>query len=511
MEGLYFLGIFSGNPPKADASLLNEPALWNVYLKKDKKIYIVQRLDQNNQATAEQYKISPAYFGINFRQVKNSSLKKTVDRQLKMLDTDKEKHESFFSSFFKNHSAFNSIFQQEKKKTNEFSFQMGTERQKKAAAEMQDETTHVKSLGKRQTKEFQFNVSDNAPDKAQKPQKDDFSPSSNLGKKQTNEFQFNVSDANSEPALKNQKDGGSFVHSANAPLPKELQINVSPKKNSGENAQNIDSSTEKYNFGNKETDQHPFDEKYSPERFGLDTILNSLNMPERQAVKTEKQPSFDYTNNYGLSSKQLNAETTLVHHKTGDEKNSSQTIDGDNVFFDSIIDGKQQPASAQNGTLQTKMPAGGDELLPAKGNANALGKSEKALKLDTALRREFQVSLHHWNMAKKNMALRNFRSIIYKEADFVPAHKHIFTEFAIQLRKINQHDLALVSAIRCTKLSPDDSHAFFNVARLYYELGKYEKANEFIDKTLILEPDLEPALRLDGIIKECLRRKAINK
>lgn len=87
----------------------------------------------------------------------------------------------------------------------------------------------------------------------------------------------------------------------------------------------------------------------------------------------------------------------------------------------------------------------------------------------------------------------------------------MFTDFAIQLRKINQHDLALVAAIRCTKLSPDDSHAFFNVARLFFELGRYEKANEYIDKTLSLENDLAPAIRLSGVIKECLRRKAINK
>lgn len=506
MEGLYFLGVFSGNPPKADAGLLEEPALWNVYLKKDKKIYIVQKLDQNNQATAEQYKISPAYFGINFRQVKNTQLKKTVDNQLKMLDTDKNKHESFFASFFKNHSAFNSIFQQ--KKNNEFSFQMGSEGQRKAAAGVQDDTTYVKSLGKKQTNEFQFNVSDHASGKTENLQQNAPSPAKNTGKKQTNEFQFNVSDSNTA-APKKENNDAAFVSSAGKPLSKELQFNISSKPNTEENLKAVKTDDDKYNFKNKETDQHPFDEKYSPERFGLDTILNSLNAPEKQAVKTPA--SFDYTNNYGLSAKQLNADTTLVRHKAGEAKSDLQTIDGDSDFFANLFNDDPHEQSEQSQNQNMPLPADGEELLPAKGNANSLSKSEKALKLDTAMRREFQVSLHHWNMAKKNMALRNFRNIIYKEADFVPAHKHMFTEFAIQLRKINQHDLALVSAIRCTKLSPDDSHVFFNVARLYYELGKYEKADEFIDQTLNLEPDLEPALRLNEIIKECLRRKAINK
>ena len=87
----------------------------------------------------------------------------------------------------------------------------------------------------------------------------------------------------------------------------------------------------------------------------------------------------------------------------------------------------------------------------------------------------------------------------------------MFTDFAIKLRKINLPDLALQFATKSAALCPDDSHASFNVARLFYELGRYEEAEEFIDKALELENDLSPALRLSNIIKECIRRKAQNR
>lgn len=451
MDGFHFIGIYSGNPPKANSNPLDEPSLWNVYLKKDENIYIVQKLDKENQGTSEQYKISPSFFGINFRQVKNAPLKRSVEKNLQLLDTDKNSHESFFASFFKNHSAFNSIFQHHPqqntiKKTNEFAFQMGANAQKNPYKATEDDITLVQSSSQNQSKEFQLSLS--AP--------------------------------------------------------------AAPKENSS----SIKNTDAKYSVYNKDTDQHPFDEKFSTERFGLDSILSSLNntKPQTEAKKTSGPSTA--TNSYGLQSKQLNSNVVLVHHNIGTNKPEQQNIDGDSAFFDSLFKEQNDTPSASQAQLGNKTitsSAGDDGLLPAKGNKSTLSLSEKAQKLDNALRAEFQVSLNHWYMSKKNMAMRQFHNIINKEANFVPAHKHMFTDFAIQLRKINQHDLALVAAIRCTKLSPDDSHAFFNVARLFFELGRYEKANEYIDKTLSLENDLAPAIRLSGVIKECLRRKAINK
>lgn len=449
MEGFHFLGIYSGNPPKDSSGMLDVPSLWNVYLKQDNKVYVIQKLDKENKPTAEQYKISPAYFGVNFRQVKNAPLKRSAEKTLQLLDTDKDKHESFFASFFKNHSAFNSIFQHQneqppKKKTNEFSFQMGTTAQKNPYKTQEDDITLIQSPSSKQSKEFQLNLSDS-------PQ---------------------------------QKEQGAAIHE----------------------------NSKQYNPYDKNTDQHPFDEKFCADRFGLDTVLNSLNDPKKQPQTKEKTGSGFEKNLYGLKSKQLTPETVLVHHRTGREKTEPQTIDGDNEFFNNLFKEEKTELPATVQTAEPNTPPGADEgLLPAKGNKTSISQSEKAQKLDNFLRAEFQVSLNHWYMSKKNMALRQFHNIINKEANFVPAHKHMFTDFAIQLRKINQHDLALVAAIRCTKLSPDDSHAFFNVARLYYELGRYEKANEYIDRTLNLEHGLAPAVRLSAIIKECLRRKAINK
>lgn len=450
MDGFHFIGIYSGNPPKAKAAPLGEPSLWNVYLNKDEHIYIVQKLDKENQSTSEQYKISPSFFGINFRQVKNAPLKRSAEKTLRLLDADNSSHESFFASFFKNHSAFNSIFQNQnqqdtKRKTNEFAFQMGMNAKKNPYKAAEDDITLVQSASKNKTKEFQLSLGDTAP----------------------------------------------------------------KKKETAPKTENTDS---KYNLSNKNTDQHPFDEKFSAERFGLDSVLNSLDNPKNQNAAKKNQASSASASAYGLQSKQLNSNVLLVHHNTGTDKSGQQNTDTDSVFFDSLFKSQNNESAPAKAQTETKTPSAADDgLLPAKGSKSALSLSEKAKKLDNALRTEFQISLNHWNMSKKNMAMRQFHNIINKEANFVPAHKHMFTDFAIQLRKINQHDLALVAAIRCTKLGPDDSHAFFNVARLYYELGRYEKANEYIDKTLSLESSLAPAKRLSDVIKECLKRKSKNK
>lgn len=78
----------------------------------------------------------------------------------------------------------------------------------------------------------------------------------------------------------------------------------------------------------------------------------------------------------------------------------------------------------------------------------------------------------------------------------VVAHKHMFTDFGMDLRKSQLNDLALTSFRRALELSPDDSHALFNVGRALYELGKYREADEYLDRALNLEPDLACARRL---------------
>ncbi len=407
-------------------------ALWNVYLNKEENAYLIQKLDGNNKPTAEKYKISPTYFGINFRQVNNSELKHAVDKNLGQLGVDKEKNESFLDSLFSSRSAFSATVQKSKngkKKTGEFAFQAGKENQQS------------------QRKKTDSAPAGNVPDK-----------------RVTNEFQFNLGAQSAEKASRNDKSAIRDFGLETLPSPEEME-----KMLRKENAQDT------INRENTANSASNFSEQENEEKIPL--------------INQEKK-------------------STAAHGSPIDPIPSIKKIAEHEEHNDPASIAKQSPAASKTKTVDviTKTE---EALLPAKGGDLSI--SEKAQKLDADMRAEFQVSMNHWNSAQKKLALRHLTELINRQTNFVPAHKHMFTDFAIQLRKINQHELALSSATRCTKLSPDDSHAFFNVSRLYYELGQYDEANHFINGALKLESNLEPAVRLSDVIKECMRRKAKNR
>lgn len=432
MSEFQFLNIYSGTPPQGKAGSNLEPALWNVYLNKEENAYLIQKLDGNNKPTAEKYKISPTYFGINFRQVNDSELKHAVDKNLDQLGVDKEKNESFLDSLFGSRSAFNVTVQKSKngqKKTGEFAFQAGKENQQ-----------------------------------SQRPKTNSALGGNMPNKKTANELQFNPGAQSAEKANRNEKSGIRDFGLETLPSPEEMC-----------REENVLSTISREN-----------------------PTSSASNSPEEQENKEKSirfsQKKEDAAEHCSPTAPPVPSIKKIAEHK--EIHNTPASIE------------KQNPAASKTKTVDviTKTE---EALLPAKGGDLSI--SEKAQKLDADMRAEFQVSMNHWNSAQKKLALRHLTELINRQTNFVPAHKHMFTDFAIQLRKINQHELALSSAIRCTKLSPDDSHAFFNVSRLYYELGQYDEANHFINGALKLESNLEPAVRLSDVIKECMRRKAKNR
>ena len=191
MSEFQFLNIYSGTPPQGKAGSNSEPALWNVYLNKKENAYLIQKLDGNNKPTAEKYKISPTYFGINFRQVNNSELKHAVDKNLGQLGVDKGKNESFLDSLFSSRSAFSATVQKSKngkKKTGEFAFQTGKENQQS------------------QRKKTDSAPAGNVPDK-----------------KVNNEFQFNLGAQSAEKASRNDKSAIRDFGLETLPNPEEME------------------------------------------------------------------------------------------------------------------------------------------------------------------------------------------------------------------------------------------------------------------------------------------------
>ena len=500
MVGYTFIGVFSGSAPNKKATPTGEPALWNVYLKNGEKNYLIQKLDEDNIVTKEQYQIPSIYFGINFRKVKNPNSKLEVNRNINKLTNKDEKNSGLNPEQTKN--AYNALIKQKQEEAKNAELQKTQEKQiaqlqQKIAQEKQEEIPVQQQNNKQQEKTESKKTSSSPQDYK-----------INLNSKYISKEEKYAP----KTAQKKQEGKTSF------------SLSLSPAN------VNHTIKTNKIEEKTKESDQNPYDDKYSPEKHSLNAVLKKVEKAQRESVNKKLIP---IKSSYKTTVSPIDKfQTTTLLENNSNEADEPFAITIEDEPFGITIEDVITDAETTNPTVNNVIQANtnesfepehhftekeiikqnaGEELLLAKGSRSTNNLSDKAKRLDNQTRAEFQQSLNHWNSFKRNLAMKQFHGIVNKEANFVPAHKHMFTDFAIQLRKLNLHDLALSAAIRCTKLSPDDSHAFFNVSRLYFELNRFEQANEFIDKTLELENDLVPAKKLSVIIKECLRRKARNR
>ena len=104
-------------------------------------------------------------------------------------------------------------------------------------------------------------------------------------------------------------------------------------------------------------------------------------------------------------------------------------------------------------------------------------------------------------------ALKALQDIADVEEGIVPAHKYMFADFGINLRKGKLPEIALAHAKRVLSLAPGDSHAHFNIARIYYTLGKLREAEQHLLAALEFSPDLELARNFLAYIGKERRQK----
>lgn len=121
---------------------------------------------------------------------------------------------------------------------------------------------------------------------------------------------------------------------------------------------------------------------------------------------------------------------------------------------------------------------------------------EQAAELDRMLRSEFAMALTRWRSGDKVTPLKVFENMCKREEGIIPAHKHMYTDFAIDLRKSSLPALAVRHYQRAVELAPEDCNAHFNLARIYYETGRLDKAEEHARIALKLAPDFDFAARL---------------
>jgi tetratricopeptide (TPR) repeat protein len=90
-------------------------------------------------------------------------------------------------------------------------------------------------------------------------------------------------------------------------------------------------------------------------------------------------------------------------------------------------------------------------------------------------------------------SLKALQELAEVEEGIVPEHKYMFADFGINLRKGEMPEIALVHAKRVLSLAPGDGNAHFNIARIYYVLGKLGEAEQHLLAALEFAPDLECA------------------
>lgn len=197
---------------------------------------------------------------------------------------------------------------------------------------------------------------------------------------------------------------------------------------------------------------------------------------------------------------QYTKKTIAIGKKEKGTENNATKIENDNQLEPTSLSPESDSHTYQDATGTSNF------ILTPKDEIKEKLHNSKALRLNKECRDYFLSAMTMWKQGRKGVAAVKFDSLLKKDAPFIEAHKHMFTECAVQLRKIQQNDLALAFAIKCIQLSPTDSHAHFNVGRMHYELKNYKDSLSFIEDALKLEPDLAPALKLKKIETELLNR-----
>ncbi len=91
---------------------------------------------------------------------------------------------------------------------------------------------------------------------------------------------------------------------------------------------------------------------------------------------------------------------------------------------------------------------------------------------------------------------------------FDKENKHIFNEYAINLRKQGMYDEAIKNYKKAIAIDPEDEVLYYNLARAYYEKKEYDEAIKNLKKALELKPDFIEAKKALEFIK---RKKSANK
>lgn len=117
-------------------------------------------------------------------------------------------------------------------------------------------------------------------------------------------------------------------------------------------------------------------------------------------------------------------------------------------------------------------------------------------------RGDFASGVSALTLGDRQRAMFAFERPLEMEVPWRPRHKFMFSRFGVELRKLKIYGLALRHHIRAMELAPNDEHIWFNLARVHYAMGNWDKAMEYIQRVLDANPDLkEGRLFLEFLLK----------
>ncbi len=168
---------------------------------------------------------------------------------------------------------------------------------------------------------------------------------------------------------------------------------------------------------------------------------------------------------------------------------------GQFVYEPSIL---AAPLSAGRETDAEPAPHGGAAHTPPPMDAPASSPpseapdkaAEEAKEVESFLRSHFNKAMRRIKRPEERAAaLESLKTLADVEEGIVPEHKHMFTDFGITLRKNELLELALSCSRRVLDLAPNDDHAHFNIARILYEMGRVDDAEQHLLAALDLAPE----------------------
>lgn len=177
-----------------------------------------------------------------------------------------------------------------------------------------------------------------------------------------------------------------------------------------------------------------------------------------------------------------------------DRTPSPEREEHDDIFATSAPAREQKPAP----TLEQK---------PTSFPSPLAREDEVAAQIDRELRAEFSDGMDLLRKGEREKSLRIFKKMLRAREGIVPAHKHMYTDFAINLRKNALHEMARDHYKRAVELAPEDCNAHLNLARIYMEMGDLANAKLHVNKSLELSPDFAYAQKFSMYLENLLKRR----